>query len=787
MKKYLCCLLLAAFFSEVYSEEVFRSKKDKVSMRLSPNGTLSEVVFEMDGGRRDTVKFRHDDYAGPSFGKDVVMGGIPGDRLGFAGERDGLRYSIRYETGCRYVDIHIGVENRTDSVFMPDRLPFYLGIDTYMNSYPEWNSLYFPTFFRCEKNHFWGYLMSPQGHILCVSSPDTVASYSYLYLNEMYGHYIYTVSADLLCGSPLPRHHVSFDRIEARSSKHWTLRLSPVVSLDSVESQVAVFNGASLIELNTHSAEINSSVKIRTVGPPARISVQSPSGEKCDLGVASGQNSQVYDNTVLYGLYWVEAVNDNGKVSTASFYVHPPWSWYLKRARELALVHTPKADKSNDSCETWYQLLGFYLAEKYYPDRSLKNIGDKFLSRVLDSLFVEKNGLMHTVVYPERIQNVSAMVSILALKYSADKKLGTLEIGAKCVDYLLSRQHSSGYYGGYGMAHYTSVLYIAKSIMEFMEQIKPLSESEPKWKERYDRYSSSVSRAIEELSNRGRDVRTEGGATFEDGSVSCSASQLLYYALTQEEDLEKRMKYQNAGLVYLQDHSCLTRLLDPDARSRGATSRFWECWGDIRTPMQAMLSPHGWSGWRLYASYYAYLLTGEGWRLQQLMDALGACTQLIDYPKGDLHAAFVIDPHYSGGVLLPQKGKRNGCFTPAVQTAGYLNCIGDWYGQNTEGDGYLERAGWDWEGSGVPFEIIKAMEEIALCNAFVCENSGGLAGYNCHAERVNDREIHIDVEDDIVSKIHINLKGNSRVIVSRKGKVFFGCSLGKGMQWITIK
>ena len=76
-----------------------------------------------------------------------------------------------------------------------------------MDKFPQWNNLYFPTFFRCEKQSFWGYMMTPKGKILSITSPDPVASYLINYISSMYGHYIYTVSLDLLCQPPVPFHH----------------------------------------------------------------------------------------------------------------------------------------------------------------------------------------------------------------------------------------------------------------------------------------------------------------------------------------------------------------------------------------------------------------------------------------------------------------------------------------------------------------------------------------------------------------------------------------------------
>lgn len=53
---------------------------------------------------------------------------------------------------------------------------FRLGIDSYMDSYPQWNRKFFPTALRCEKSGFWSCFMSPKGKMLSVCSPSKIVS-----------------------------------------------------------------------------------------------------------------------------------------------------------------------------------------------------------------------------------------------------------------------------------------------------------------------------------------------------------------------------------------------------------------------------------------------------------------------------------------------------------------------------------------------------------------------------------------------------------------------------------
>ena len=84
--------------------------------------------------------------------------------------------------------------------------------------------------------------------------------------------------------------------------------------------------------------------------------------------------------------------------------------------------------------------------------------------------------------------------------------------------------------------------------------------------------------------------------------ISCSALQIGMLALMQE-DAKKRQHYTDAMLRILHSHDCLAQLRVPDARRRGGTMRYWEAQYDVQMLPNMFNSPHGWSGWRGYATY----------------------------------------------------------------------------------------------------------------------------------------------------------------------------------------
>ena len=168
-----------------------------------------------------------------------------------------------------------------------------------------------------------------------------------------------------------------------------------------------------------------------------------------------------------------------------------------------------------------------------------------------------------------------------------------------------------------------------------------------------------------------------------------------------------------------------------------------------------------------------------------VVDDLGAGTQLLEWPGGRLRQAFVVDPHVANTKREPDPANPAwGRAVPVVTCEDYIETIGEWWGPSNKGTTYLERAEWGWSGDGIPYEIFKAMEEIAVTQAFVLERAdGSLVGYNC---RVAQKDDHLEVKpaEAVVRRVHVNLKNPLAVrVIFAAGPVV---SEGKaGLRWIT--
>jgi hypothetical protein len=193
-------------------------------------------------------------------------------------------------------------------------------------------------------------------------------------------------------------------------------------------------------------------------------------------------------------------------------------------------------------------------------------------------------------------------------------------------------------------------------------------------------------------------------------------------------------------------------------------------------------SPHGWSSWKTYATWYLYLLTGEEALLRQTMDTLGACVQAIDVDSAELRWGFISDPCIATRVFRQDaQHPGQGSYTEEVLGEEYIEMISGWW-QAPEG----EATGGYWEQGGCcdndVHEHFKCLEEVALTSAYVIEHAdGSLAAWNCRA-RWQGSELLVEPAEDGVTGVHLNLRGAhpGRVVFAGAAATFSGA----GMFWV---
>lgn len=700
----------------------------------------------------------------------------------YRGNLDGISFQMQYIENREHVIFEVQVKNENRNDFEPKDLGICIGIDTYMGEYPQRNHAFFPTMLRCENTHFHGYLMSPEGKICAIASPDAIASYALQYCkvegedesSEQYGHRIRSVALSFIHCLPLPERHPEGTQIlRCGETKKYRIYLIPLKHLEEYHEKVAGIVKIPMIRAKQYTLPKNSTISYEVfTGENYITEYFSPDGKKI-------QKLLLED----YGVYTLKAKTESGKIAEAKFYCRKPWEWYLKKAREEAYE---KPQKASTHTESWYGFFSAFLAAKHAPQQFLDKKMVEHFNEIMPLIFDLER--IEPKVITERIQNTAAFISLLVDKYEMDPKHNQedLKLAGNFADWLISRQREDGgYYRNNTL--YTCVIYIAKSMLEVAE-----AEKRAGLEENALRHYQSAAKAIDQLVEKLDNIQTEGEQTFEDGMIICSALQIAMYALTLK--AEQREKYVKAAKYMDKIHACLEQKLVPDCRMNGGSLRFWEAQYDILCFKNFVGSPHGWSAWTAYAKYYLYLLTGEESYLRELFCTLGSCVQLMSL-DGKLRWAFANDPYVEakklvmdqeqpikdGYVSVDLKSQAyRGKFEKVVFGETYLDMISGWYRTGKEkvtggylscplilptGNVYVDNQGGACDND--VHEIFKCLEETVLKKAFVLERENGeICGYNCDAQKANG-EIVIELYEE-TKWLHTNLKNPYKLQIGQK-------------------
>ncbi|MDR3119414.1 MAG: hypothetical protein LBU44_08400 [Mediterranea sp.] len=744
--------------------------------RIAADGTLEHIVFK-DGGRNDTVPFFRKGNAGPSFyanmgGKNINAQWIPNGYRSFRAAIDGVECNLTYKEWKGKPAIRVTLANKGNVPFQPVKAGLKLGIDTWMEKYPDWFGKYFPTLMMNEKSHFYGYLQTPAGHTLAIVSPQPVASWSVDY-NLGYldpaphwfmGHRIESLNLDLLNALPLPAHcPLDLWQLKQGETKEWIIAFAGIRSPNEFEETVHHIAGTPVIRMNRTAYRPGDKAVFEVLSdgtPDVQVADHNGSPVKVTVEKTAANVHSVSCTLSAAGLYTIKA-RQGAKQATGTLSAHNTWKWTLEKAREGALKYHQKA---TSHAESWYGFHSAFIAARHFPEKQL----DEALRTRFDRLFnlLHDSEKMKPLFYASRIQNTSCTIGLLVDKYEAYGDLEALNKAARLADWLIATaQRADGAYVNHGTV-YTSVIYVAKSILELVSAEYEQAKKDSAWQEIAERHYASAKRAIDQLVDAQGDFQTEGELTFEDGMISCSALQIGMLALMQPEGQERK-RYTEAMLKILRSHDCLAQLRVPDARRRGGTMRFWEAQYDVQMLPNMFNSPHGWSGWRAYATYYAYLLTGDERWIEETYNAMGTFSNLIDFRTGDLRWAFVVDPY----LRVRQTCSHDTRFTADSLSFGnphpnlydtrefvigeqYVNMISDWQTVNTQDNDV--------------HELFKCMGETVLTNAFIVERTdGSIMAYNCHATQ-RKGQLTVTADEKQIIRLHCNLK--SPFTVSFNGK-----------------
>lgn len=756
----------------------------------SRNGTLQQYEQRINDVW-EVIPFRKDTLAGPSW-KGINLSPVATQPNTFAAEVDGIRYMLQYLPMTDHLVIECKLTNLREKNYEPEYSRLILGIDSEMRTFPEWDTKFFPTLLRCEKNFTWGYFMSPRQIILAIGVEEPVACYTINYVYEgllkwKWGHQVKTASLDLLHCLPLPeRHPQNMYSLKPGETKNWNLHLGGIEELSDVKKTLSQWIQTPMIECDKYTITEKEKCRllIHSRYPLKNLIIKSPNDVLTELPVDT-LSENLYTAYFVplgqNGIFQISATALNGKTAETNIYVRNSWSWYMKNARDFVAKNPPLF---SNSCETFYGYYTAFLGARHFPDAVKDQMLEARFCRTLPLLIDTLSGIPKIEGAPDRIQNFSSLIGMLVDLWETTENLSYLEKAAQLGDYLCSEkiQSHDGAYRSKG-THYTAVIYPAKSMLELVRAEKKFI-GQPKWKERYDRHKKSAYKAIDDLLMRLDDIQTEGDMTFEDGMITCSALQLALRGLL-EKNTHKRKQYTDAAIYLMNKHRCLEQLLIPDCRMRGATLRFWEALDIYFVPNQIMNSPHGWTAWKIYASYYLYLLTGKVYYLTDFMDTLGACAQIMDL-NGSLRWGFVPDPYIKGQVCSERRDKQHDWY-PVDSIVGeqYLDMISPWLRPDDEYSvcSFGKRGG---SGDNTVQEIFKAMEECTLTSAYVAiDEKGNIQCWNCSAWK-DQGVIHIVPDESMITGIHLNTSHKVKIETNLAGK-HIRKNIFPGMHWLGNK
>ena len=715
---------------------------------------------------------------------------------------NGINYSLKITDCNDYLMLTATLENSSNADFFPEAIGLKLGIDTYMINYPQWNDVFFPTFLRCEKTHFWGYFMSPLKTVVSLTCDTPVAAWELDYNmisydgGEDFGHRIYTANLLLLSAQKMPeRHTQNLNVLKAGESITWDINIMPQADINTFRQNLTQKFLLPSIDAERYTYAIGETAQINVCSPEDySVTTVSPSGK-----VFSDENFVVNE----YGVYTITLKTASGKECQAKLYSRHDYAWYLKNARKNAVN---KPQKASTHAESWYGLFSAALAKKHFPDTELDKIAQENFDQIIPLMYDLENG--KPIIIPQRVQNTACLISLLVDMYEADEENGLkyLEWANNMANDLTARQTPDGAYRNKN-EHYTAVIYIAKSMLELALCEKELADNNQVFDERYNVHYNSAKAAVDDLCNLLETIGTEGESTLEDGMISCSALQIGFFALTLPEN--EREKYIEAAEHMISVHRCLEQSVVPDCRMRGASLRFWEAQYDVMMQGNMINSPHGWTSWKNYATYYLYLLTGKEEYLRDTMDTIGACMQMID-ESGELRWAFVVDPCINVERMVPDTEKESpdglacakylenksyrGKYERYAFGEEYVDMISGWYrtGTNDLMTGGYEKCPLIFEDNSYlvdnqggccdndVHEHFKCLEETVFKKAFIIvRDDSSLLTYNCTASLKNNT-LNVELTEEC-DKLHLNTARKCNVLVN--GKEF---DIDTGMTFIDV-
>ncbi|MRJ10581.1 hypothetical protein EDL98_05725 [Ornithobacterium rhinotracheale] len=445
-------------------------KNDSKSIfwQLNKDGAVQNLQFG-----QDSILFRQGEFRGPMWyvnegENDILIHNQTTQKNQTKAQYKNIDLALFFSQDQNRFCITAQVTNHGTYSFSPEKLGLRLGIDTYMEKFPDWEQKFFPTLLRCEKNYFWGYFLSPKNKLLSIVSPNAIASWSHVY-NKSWGeppyvfngHRIHAVNLDFINQLPLPaRHPQDLNIIKPGETKKFQIYLNLLNDLSQLKDEVIAVAKAPFVDLKFTTIEENTPFNFEIFSSEKpKVIVSTPKGKTLEIKpIKNSQNRYFFQfrKTKDVGNYTIKAFSRD-KTSEAIFSVRQPYSFYMNHAMKAVLDYPQKA--STTHCEAWYGFYTSFLGGKIIQNPYLQPADQVFQQMkpmILDTIKWEPKK------HKDRIQNASTMIGILVARYQLFNDEKDLNAAIKLANFLMTKQSADGAYRS-GKTHYTSVIYIAKA------------------------------------------------------------------------------------------------------------------------------------------------------------------------------------------------------------------------------------------------------------------------------------------------------------------------------------
>lgn len=459
------------------------------------------------------------------------------------------------------------------------------------------------------------YLTKPNGKNLAVAILSPANGWKMDYSPYSWGHYF--INLKLLC---------NFDKAYAQPRNENRLKFAvlPVTTFDSCLKSLAELYEAPFIDYEVSGGAVGTQIKLIPYGKPDTI-IEVYNGEEATIPYSE------WYTVKNEGLTTLIPMKNGKKGAPVSVFGYKSLIDLYKKSMDSVDLDVISTHTDGNLCEhqSWASaMLRFLIKFKEKLTEEEISIYEAKVKSLLDIMTEEDeakatphrtilkaphdNFEPYNVYKSCRVQELASGIVILldAYKYFGDEKyLEYLKGATKCL--ISSYQKEDGRievdWGNNACEDYTTV---CAPIIPIIDAGKYLSDIDPELSALcYD----SAAKMADYLYNRGLNFPTEGSKTdlteeeMEDGSISCTALSLLYFAKNQMYD----DKYVKKAKEILDLHENWV-IKAPIAGMHRSTLRWWETgWeGDGDGP--AICAGHAWSIWRGEADYLYFELTGDG-------------------------------------------------------------------------------------------------------------------------------------------------------------------------------